>query len=206
MLAGGRLHLTAIAKLAPHLTSENREVLLELAAHRSKREIEELLAELSPRPDVGNDAEAARATWRQDVAGRRDLCVSRRSRCRLRRGPPTWLGGWSIVCRAVAGGRCLGQSPAPSERKGRGGVRTASAGRHAVAPRKFELRPDAVAAGEPQLRPGAVAAAEVDYGRETMARHIRERADEGSFAWRREPAAAPGTGTRPLEPTPPASP
>jgi len=52
MLADGRLHLTAIAKLAPHLTLENREALLERAAHKSRREIEELVAELSPRPDA----------------------------------------------------------------------------------------------------------------------------------------------------------
>ncbi len=52
LLADGRLHLTAIAKLAPHLTPENREALLERAAHRSKREIEELVAELAPRPDA----------------------------------------------------------------------------------------------------------------------------------------------------------
>ena len=52
MLADGRLHLSAIAKLAPHLTRENRDVLLERAAHRSKRQVEELVAELAPRPDV----------------------------------------------------------------------------------------------------------------------------------------------------------
>jgi 5-methylcytosine-specific restriction endonuclease McrA len=52
MLADGRLHLTAIAKLAPHLTVENREALLKRAAHRSRRQIEELVAELSPRPDA----------------------------------------------------------------------------------------------------------------------------------------------------------
>ena len=52
LLADGRLHLTAIAKLAPHLTPENREALLERAAHRSKREIDELVAELAPRPDA----------------------------------------------------------------------------------------------------------------------------------------------------------
>jgi hypothetical protein len=52
MLADGRLHLTAIAKLAPHLTRENREAILERAAHRSKREIEEQIAEIAPRPDV----------------------------------------------------------------------------------------------------------------------------------------------------------
>jgi 5-methylcytosine-specific restriction endonuclease McrA len=52
MLADGRLHLSAIAKLAPHLTAENRDSVLRRAAHRSKREVEELVAELSPRPDV----------------------------------------------------------------------------------------------------------------------------------------------------------
>lgn len=52
MLADGRLHLTAIAKLAPHLTSGNREALLKRSTHKSKREIEELIAELAPRPDV----------------------------------------------------------------------------------------------------------------------------------------------------------
>jgi hypothetical protein len=52
MLADGRLHLTAIDKLAPHLTCENRERLLERATHRSKRQILELIAEIAPCPDV----------------------------------------------------------------------------------------------------------------------------------------------------------
>jgi hypothetical protein len=52
MLADGRLHLTAIAKLAPHLTLQNREDILQRAAHRSRRQIEELVAELAPRPDA----------------------------------------------------------------------------------------------------------------------------------------------------------
>ena len=52
MLADDRLHLTAIAKLAPHLTRENRDGLLERATHRSKRQIEEQIAEIAPRPDV----------------------------------------------------------------------------------------------------------------------------------------------------------
>jgi hypothetical protein len=52
MLADGRLHLSGIAKLAPHLTRENRAALLTRATHRSKRQIEELLAEIAPRPDV----------------------------------------------------------------------------------------------------------------------------------------------------------
>jgi hypothetical protein len=52
MLGDGRLHLSGIAKLAPHLTRANREVLLERATHKSKRQIEVLVADLAPRPDV----------------------------------------------------------------------------------------------------------------------------------------------------------
>ena len=52
MLGDSRLHLTGIAKLAPHLTRENRDTLLKRAVHKSKRQIEELVAEIAPRPDV----------------------------------------------------------------------------------------------------------------------------------------------------------
>jgi hypothetical protein len=52
MLADGRLHLTGIAKLAPHLTPENRDDFLKRAVHRTRRQIEELVAELAPRPDA----------------------------------------------------------------------------------------------------------------------------------------------------------
>ncbi len=51
-LREGSLHLSAVAKLAPHLTPENRGTLLARAAHRSKREVEELIAEIAPRPDT----------------------------------------------------------------------------------------------------------------------------------------------------------
>ena len=52
MLEDGRLHLSAVARLAPHLTVANREAVLARAIHRSKREIEELVAALAPRPDA----------------------------------------------------------------------------------------------------------------------------------------------------------
>jgi hypothetical protein len=52
LLADGKLHLSAICLLAPHLTEENHRSLLEAAVHRSKREVELLLAEQFPRPDV----------------------------------------------------------------------------------------------------------------------------------------------------------
>jgi hypothetical protein len=54
LLRDGRLHLSAIAMLAPLLTPANRDSLLARATHLSKREIEELIAELSPRPDVAS--------------------------------------------------------------------------------------------------------------------------------------------------------
>ena len=50
MLGDGGIHLSGIAKLAPHLTRDNCEDLLKRAQHRSKRQIEELVASLAPRP------------------------------------------------------------------------------------------------------------------------------------------------------------
>ena len=52
MLGDGRLHLSGIVKLVPHLTRENVESLLERATHKSKRQIEELIADIAPKPDV----------------------------------------------------------------------------------------------------------------------------------------------------------
>jgi hypothetical protein len=52
MLADGRLHVSGIAVLVRFLTAENRDRLLSLAVHKTKREIQKLVAELHPRPDV----------------------------------------------------------------------------------------------------------------------------------------------------------
>ncbi len=52
MLRDGRMHLTGMALILRVLKSENYRSVLERATHRSKREIQELVAELSPRPDV----------------------------------------------------------------------------------------------------------------------------------------------------------
>ena len=51
-VAEGRLHLTAVNLLAPYLTPENAEALLKAAAHRTKSEIEQLLAESFPRSET----------------------------------------------------------------------------------------------------------------------------------------------------------
>ena len=52
MLDDGRLHLSGIAVLAPHLTDTNCEELLALATHKTKRELLALVAEIAPKPDV----------------------------------------------------------------------------------------------------------------------------------------------------------
>lgn len=51
MLGRGELHLTAMKMLAPVLTDENAE-LLELACHKSKPELQLLIAKHCPQPDV----------------------------------------------------------------------------------------------------------------------------------------------------------
>jgi hypothetical protein len=51
MLADGRLNLSTLRLLIPHLGEDHAELLAE-AAFRSKREIRELLARRAPRPDV----------------------------------------------------------------------------------------------------------------------------------------------------------
>ena len=52
LLADGALHLTAVRLLAPHLTAANHREVLESARGKRKAEVEEIVARLSPRPDV----------------------------------------------------------------------------------------------------------------------------------------------------------
>ena len=51
-LAEGRLHLTAVCLLAPYLTPEKADELIQEAAHKRKLEIEELLARRFPPPEA----------------------------------------------------------------------------------------------------------------------------------------------------------
>jgi hypothetical protein len=51
MLRDGRLHLSGVARLTKHLTPENRDEVLRRATHRTRRQIEDLVAELEPQPD-----------------------------------------------------------------------------------------------------------------------------------------------------------
>jgi hypothetical protein len=52
LLADGSIHLSAVRLLAPHLTPENHADVLREATHKSKREVEQIVCGLQPRPDV----------------------------------------------------------------------------------------------------------------------------------------------------------
>jgi hypothetical protein len=51
-LGEGALNLTTVRLLAPHLSPDNHEELLAAAAGKTKREVEELIVQYIPRPDV----------------------------------------------------------------------------------------------------------------------------------------------------------
>src|SRR5262249_42303959 len=51
-LEQGKIHLTGLMLLDSVLNAENWQTVLERAVHKTKRQIEELRAELNPRPDV----------------------------------------------------------------------------------------------------------------------------------------------------------
>jgi hypothetical protein len=53
-IRSGEVHLAGMRVLVPHLTEENHRHLLARAAWRSKRDIEELVAALAPRPPVAS--------------------------------------------------------------------------------------------------------------------------------------------------------
>jgi len=52
LLVSGGMSLTSLRMLRPHLTPENHEAVLARACGRSRRQIEALVAELAPQPDV----------------------------------------------------------------------------------------------------------------------------------------------------------
>jgi len=58
MIERGELHLSGVHQLASHLTEENHKEVLQRAKHRSMREIEKLIAEISPKPDVASSIRA----------------------------------------------------------------------------------------------------------------------------------------------------
>ena len=52
LLANGSVNLTTVGVLAPHLTPQNHRELLDSACHKSKRDVEHMVACLRPQPPV----------------------------------------------------------------------------------------------------------------------------------------------------------
>jgi hypothetical protein len=86
-LTEGDVTLTTVTLLAAHLTDENHEALLEAARHKSKRDVERLVASLVPQPDIasslrrldvpghGRCRSVEPPGGRADARGRRDPAV-----------------------------------------------------------------------------------------------------------------------------------
>ncbi|MFT4571529.1 MAG: hypothetical protein ACI8TX_002708 [Hyphomicrobiaceae bacterium] len=72
MLQRGELHLTAVHLLSKHLTESNHREVLCRAKHKSAREIQQFIAEITPRPDVPSRVRAL-PVFRGDVPGGRTL-------------------------------------------------------------------------------------------------------------------------------------
>jgi hypothetical protein len=71
-LADGSLKLATLRLLAPHLTDENHEAVLDEAAGKSKREVELIVARLAPRPDVPSTIRRLPSDPPSDTAATRD--------------------------------------------------------------------------------------------------------------------------------------
>ena len=94
LLASGQVTLTAVRLLGRHLTPENHQTVLAKASGRSRPQIEVLVAELAPRPDVPTSVRklpTLTATRSSPAPRRRTECLlSRRTRppFRPRRSSP----------------------------------------------------------------------------------------------------------------------
>ena len=76
MVARREIHVTAVARIAPHLTPENYRSLLGKASRRTQEELQRLIAELAPQPEsrpvirtlsVGISAPADAGTPQEDL-------------------------------------------------------------------------------------------------------------------------------------------
>ncbi len=57
-LEEGAISLTTVGLLAPHLTDDNHEAVLDAARHQSKRDVERLVAAMQPQPDIPSSIRA----------------------------------------------------------------------------------------------------------------------------------------------------
>src|SRR5205823_4028637 len=76
LLAEGRLNLTAVLLLKPHLNPVTADELLAAAVHKTKPEIELLLAERFPKPDVPTLVQPIAASNASDAVAARPVVLS----------------------------------------------------------------------------------------------------------------------------------
>jgi hypothetical protein len=69
LLADGSVNLTAVRLLAPHFTPGNYADLLHAAHHKGKHDVEEIIAQLHPRPSVHASVRALPMTRATSVDG-----------------------------------------------------------------------------------------------------------------------------------------
>src|SRR3954465_12706904 len=67
-LASGDLTLTSVTLLGPVLTEDNDEGLIATARHRSKRQVEQLVADVRPQPAVASSLRKLPAAWPMNPA------------------------------------------------------------------------------------------------------------------------------------------
>src|SRR5713226_3987543 len=67
LLASGEVTLTAVRLLGRHLTAENHRAVLARAKGHSRQQIEVLVAELAPRPDVHTSVRGASSATRTSI-------------------------------------------------------------------------------------------------------------------------------------------
>lgn len=68
-LADGELTLSSVRILAPHLTDENVDALIDAARHKSTRRVEQLIAAAQPQPDIPASVRALPAPKTSGVDG-----------------------------------------------------------------------------------------------------------------------------------------
>ena len=108
MMASGELHLSAIKLLAPILTDANADELLAQARHRSKRQLELLLAQRFEKPDVSTSIRA--------LPGRRPTGERVPERAAEPAQPlfATDLDSWSASTSSPCATSAIAPSPAPA--------------------------------------------------------------------------------------------
>lgn len=124
LLAAGELSLSAVRMLRPHLTMENHERVLGRARNARKADIQSLIAELAPRPDVPTSVRKLALPW---TAGPAPSAVGGPSQPQLWRSWTPWTRSTLSAHESLdTDGR---DRLAPMWRRGRAGRRIFNGGR-----------------------------------------------------------------------------